>query len=83
MLGIVFTVMAAVLASGSLAQTAPSQSENAGYEGLLRAAQAGNVAEINWLVAEGDDVNLRDGGARTPIHVAAFASHDDALRCAP
>ena len=46
----------------------------------MRAAQAGNVAEINRLVAEGADVNLRDESACTPIHVAAFASHDDALR---
>ena len=80
MLGIVFAVMAAVLASGSLAQTAPSQSEIAGYEGLLRAAHAGDVAVINRLVAEGADVNVRDESARTPIHLAAFASHDDALR---
>lgn len=80
MLRIVFTVLTAVLASSSLAQTAPSQSEIAGYDGLLRAAHADNVAEINRLVAEGADVNVRDGSARTPIHVAAFASHDDALR---
>ena len=80
MLRIVFTVMAAVLVSGSLAQTAPSQSEISGYEGLLRAAHAGDVAVINWLVAEGADVNVRDESARTPIHLTAFASHDDALR---
>jgi hypothetical protein len=60
MLRIVFTVMAAVLASDSLVRTAPSQSEIAGYEGLLRAAQASNVAKINRLVAEGADVYLLD-----------------------
>ena len=62
------------------AQTAPSALEIAAYEGLHRAAQNGDVAEIRRLAAAGADVNARDGHARTPAHVAAFASTDDALR---
>ena len=62
------------------AQTAPSTSEIAAYEGLHRAAQNGDVAEIRRLAVAGMDVDTRDRNGRTPAHVAAFASNDDALR---
>ena len=62
------------------AQTAPSTSEIAAYNGLHRAAQSGDAAEIRRLAAAGLDVNARDGHGRTPAHVAAFASNDEALR---
>ena len=62
------------------AQTAPSTSEIAAYEGLHRAAQNGDVAEIRRLAATGVDINVRDRHGRTPAHVAAFASNDEALR---
>ncbi|TMV14947.1 ankyrin repeat domain-containing protein [Arenibacterium halophilum] len=68
------------LASHGWAQTAPSAREIAAYEGLLRAAHEGDVAGIKQLVAEGADVDVRDKKGRTPIHVAAFASEDEALR---
>ncbi|TMV09924.1 ankyrin repeat domain-containing protein [Ruegeria sediminis] len=64
----------------ALAQTAPSPSDIAGYQGLHRAAHEGSVTEIVRLAAEGADVNARDRRRRTPAHVAAFASHDDSLR---
>lgn len=64
----------------ALAQTAPSQSEAAAYQGLHKAAHDGDVAAIEALVASGADINARDRNGRTPAHVAAFASHDDALR---
>ncbi|MCB1501210.1 MAG: ankyrin repeat domain-containing protein [Bauldia sp.] len=68
------------LASSATAQTAPSARELEAYEGLFIAAHEGDIAKIEWLVAEGSDVNARDSKGRTPAHVAAFASEDEALR---
>ena len=68
------------LAGPVTAQTAPSSSEVAAYDGLFRAAHEGDVAEIERLVAGGADVDARDAKGRTPVHVAAFASEDEALR---
>lgn len=68
------------LASAAHAQTAPSAAEIAGYDGLHRAAQVGDVQAIRQLVAKGADLNARDAAGRTAAHVAAFASNDDALR---
>lgn len=67
-------------ASSATAQTAPTASELAAYEGLFIAAHHGDVGGIERLVAEGADVNARDPKRRTPAHVAAFASQDEALR---
>lgn len=61
------------------AQTAPSSGEIARYDGLFEAAHNGNVSAIIQFVAEGADVNARDSRGRAPIHVAAFASQDEAL----
>ncbi|TDT74262.1 hypothetical protein BDE40_3056 [Litoreibacter halocynthiae] len=61
------------------AQTAPSASDIASYTGLHLAAHQGDVDEINRLIAAGADVGIRDRSQRTPTHIAAFASHDDAL----
>lgn len=68
------------LAGPVWAQTAPSAREVADYDGLFRAAHQGDVARIKQLVAAGADVNARDSRNRTPAHIAAFASEDDALR---
>ncbi len=68
------------LAGPVSAQTAPSAREVAAYDGLFRAAHEGDVAGIELLVAEGADVDARDSRGRTPAHVAAFASEDEALR---
>lgn len=62
------------------AQTTPSASEVAAYDGLFRAAHEGDVAGIERLVAQGADVDARARRGRTPVHVAAFASEDEALR---
>jgi ankyrin repeat protein len=63
----------------AFAQTAPSNTEIAGYEGLHRAAFRGDVEEIMRLASQGADTDARDPRGRTPAHVAAFASQNEAL----
>lgn len=72
-------VVLLALSSTAVAQTAPSASDISSYSGLHLAAHEGQVAEINRLIATGADLNARDRVGRTPAHVAAFASRDDAL----
>jgi ankyrin repeat protein len=67
-------------APAALAQTPPSASEVAAYDGLHRAAYGGDVEGIRRLISQGADVNARDPHGRTPAHVAAFASQNEALR---
>ncbi len=64
----------------TFAQTPPSQRVIESYQGLHRAAHAGDVAAIRTLTAAGADLERRDAAGRTPLHVAAFASRDDAVR---
>lgn len=75
-----FLLLLIGLAGAVTAQTAPSQREVSSYDGLFRAAHEGDVSEIERLIAEGAEVNARDARGRTPVHVAAFASQDAALR---
>lgn len=77
-----FPIILALIAltTSAAGQSAPSASEVAAYDGLFRAAHEGDVAGIERLVAEGADVDARDSRGRTPVHVAAFASEDEALR---
>jgi ankyrin repeat protein len=62
------------------AQVPPSPQEKAQYTGLLAAAGRGDAAEIERLVARGAKVDVRDGYGRTPLHVAAYGGHADAIR---
>ena len=80
MLRLLFFVFCVLTGPAAMAQTAPSASEIAVYEGLFRAANHGDVPAIRQLASEGADVDARDATGRAPIHVAAFASQDDALR---
>ncbi|NRB17608.1 MAG: ankyrin repeat domain-containing protein [Rhodobacteraceae bacterium] len=77
---IALALLVTVMATALHAQTEPSQSEIAAYDGLHRAAHIDDVAEITRLAARGADLNARDRNDRTPAHVAAFASNDAALR---
>ncbi|WP_323764053.1 ankyrin repeat domain-containing protein [Marinovum sp.] len=76
----IFALLLAAVAATATAQTAPSSSEIASYDGLFRAAHEGDTAAIRRLAANGADLNARDLRGRTPAHVAAFASQDAALR---
>lgn len=63
----------------AFAQTPPSAGDLASYAGLHRAAHEGDLAEIERLLTKGAETEARDGNGRTPLIVAAFASHDDAF----
>ena len=69
-----------ILATNVAAQTPPSVDQIAAYEGLHRAAHEGDIVSIIQLAAAGANLNIRDAAGRTPAHVAAFASNDEALR---
>ncbi|MEP7183620.1 MAG: ankyrin repeat domain-containing protein [Betaproteobacteria bacterium] len=71
---------ALVACTCAFAQVAPSPAEVAGYADLFAAASRGDAAGIAKLAAGGADVRARDGHGRTPLHVAAFAGHHDAMR---
>ncbi len=73
-------LMFCVLGTAAQAQTAPSASDIAGYDGLHRAAHEGDAQAIRHLAAAGSELDRRDRSGRTPAHVAAFASNDGALR---
>ncbi len=69
------------LASGpAAAQVPPTPAETAAYTGLFAAASRGDAAQVARLAAEGGNVNARDGYGRTPLHVAAYARRQDAMR---
>ncbi len=75
-----FQAMLLCVAVGSAAaQVAPGAGEIAGYNGLRAAAARGDAAEIGRLIANKTDVNARDNYGRTPLHVATFGRHRDAI----
>jgi len=79
MLHSIILVVALAFTGTAHAQTAPSASDIASYNGLHLAAHEGRADEIKRLITAGADLNARDRAGRTPAHVAAFASHDEAL----
>lgn len=62
------------------AQVPPSATEIAAYRGLFTAAAKGSVEEIRKFVAAGAKPDVRDGFARMPLHVAAYARQREAMR---
>ncbi len=62
------------------AQVPPSPADKAAYTGLLAAAAKGGVGQIKALVAKGAKPDIRDGYGRTPLHVAAYGRHHEAMR---
>ena len=76
---LVMALLACAFAGAAFAQVAPSATEIAAYTGLFAAAARGDAAEISRLAASGADVNAREAYGRTPLHVATFGRHRDAI----
>jgi ankyrin repeat protein len=55
----------------ALAQIRPNAFELRTYAGLHAAAAKGDAAEIERLIAGGENPNAQDAHSRTPLHVAA------------
>jgi uncharacterized protein len=66
--------------SPSFTQTAPTERELQVYAGLHAAAANGDVAEIERLIAAGENPNLQDANSRTPLIVAVFRRHHAAAQ---
>jgi ankyrin repeat protein len=67
-------------AGAAVAQVPPSAADRASYTGLFGAAARGDAAEIKASRARGQSPDGRDGHGRTPLHVAAFGGHHEAMR---
>lgn len=76
---VVAALFSCVLAAPAFGQVAPGANEIATYTGVFAAAARGDAAEINRLAAGGADVNAREGYGRTPLHIATFGRHRDAV----
>ncbi len=70
----------AFLAFAGHAQVPPSSGERAGYGGLFAAAAKGDAAAARALIAGRAKPDERDAYGRTPLHVAAYGGHRDAMR---
>lgn len=64
-------LMANCMAIGQ-AQTPPSRSELAAYQGIHRAAADGNLTSLDAALAAAPDIEARDRMGRTAFHVAAY-----------
>jgi uncharacterized protein len=63
------------------AQISPSSKEKSSYTGLLAAAAKGDAAQIKALTVKGsENAEVRDAYGRTPLHVAAYGGHHEAMR---
>lgn len=81
----VLTLTICVLSSFSMfkdamAQVPPSFVMIETYDGLLKAAAAGDVAAIRSLASDGANLNARDPRDRTPLMIAAHLKQYDAVR---
>ena len=77
--GFLLTVLTASSLTG-WAQVAPSPAEVARYQGLHAAAHVGDLARMDTALAQGSAIDARDSHGRTPLHVATFARHPDAVQ---
>lgn len=72
--------LCAAVPSQLQAQQPPGDRELRVYAGLHAAAAIGDIAEIEKLIKEGENLNLQDSNSRTPLIVAAYRKHHDAVR---
>jgi uncharacterized protein len=70
-------ILVAMLAGAlpALAQIPPGAAELRVYAGLHAAAAKGDAAEVERLIAAGENPNVQDSRGRTPLHVAAHFGH--------
>ena len=66
--------------SPAYGQVPPSSAEQASYAGILAAAARGDAARIAALTARGEEPGVRDAHGRTPLHVATYGAHHEAMR---
>ena len=76
----IFAVALLLAATASHAQVPPTAGEKSAYAGLFAAAARGDAEGIKRLVARGARTDVRDGHNRTPLHVAAYGRHHEAMR---
>jgi len=62
------------------AQVAPTSIEVSKYNGLHLAAYNGDTMAASKFIDKKSDLEVRDSAGRTPIIVAAFASHEEIVR---
>ncbi|MEP7330235.1 MAG: ankyrin repeat domain-containing protein [Betaproteobacteria bacterium] len=79
-LSLMVMLTTALVGASAFAQVPPTPAEAAAYSGLFAAASRGDAAAIARLVTQGADVKARDGYGRTPLHVAAYARQQEAMR---
>jgi ankyrin repeat protein len=76
----ILLIAALLLPLPAAAQTPPSPSELRVYAGLHAAAAKGDAAEVERLIAAGQNPNAQDAHSRTPLHVAAHFGHQAAAQ---
>jgi len=75
-----FLTLLLLLAFHAAAQVPPSELERNGYTRLHAAAANGDVKAIESLLKKGEKPDVRDAYQRTPLHVAAYGKHHEAMR---
>ena len=61
-------------------QVPPSAEDVSNYTAIFAASARGDTKRIEALVKKGERVDARDAYGRTPLHVAAYGGHHEAMR---